>query len=112
VVVPDAGRAFALELFGELGHVTARAMMGGLTLYADGRIFAIVSSGDLIYIKADGALAEALRDAGAEQFAMTRKDGRIGRMGYWTLPEAALDDAEAACGWARASLAANHPVSS
>ena len=25
-------------------------------------------------------------------------------MGYWTLPEAALDDPEAACDWARRAL--------
>jgi DNA transformation protein len=102
-------RAFVLELFDGLGHVTARAMMGGLTLYADGLIFAIVALGDRVYIKADGDLAEALRAEGAEQFAYPRKDGRIDRMGYWTLPDDALDDSDAACAWARASLKANHP---
>ena len=102
-------RAFVLELFDDLGHVTARAMMGGLTLYSDGLIFGIVALGERVYLKADEDLAEALRAEGSEQFAYPRKDGRIDRMGYWTLPDDALDDADAACAWARASLRANHP---
>ena len=81
-------------------------MMGGLTLYCDGQVFAIVTGEERIYLKAAGGLAEALAAEGAEQFAYTRKDGVTARMGYWSLPDAALDDPEAACDWARRVLAA------
>ena len=80
-------------------------MMGGLTLYCDGQIFAIVTGEERIYLKAAGRLAEALAAEGAEQFAYTRRDGVTARMGYWSLPDAALDDPEAACDWARRALA-------
>jgi DNA transformation protein and related proteins len=97
-------RAWVLELFGELGEVSARAMMGGLSLYAGGTIFAIVGPEDRIFLKASGPLAAALSEAGAEQFSYTR-NGRVARMGYWSLPDAAVDDPDAACRWARRSLA-------
>ena len=84
--------------------MTARAMMGGLALYSDGRIFALVSSDDRMFLKAGGALAEALAAEGAEQFSYRRGAGTA-RMGYWSLPEAALDDPDAACAWARRVLA-------
>lgn len=78
--------------------------MGGMTFYADGEVFAILSSTEQIYIKAKGALADELAAEGSEIFSMTRKDGTVASMGYWTLPDAALDDPEEACMWARKSL--------
>jgi DNA transformation protein len=99
-------RAFVLELFDDLDTVTARAMMGGLAVWSAGRIFAIVGPEDRIYLKASGALAETLAAEGAEQFTYD-KAGKPARMGYWTLPDAAIDDPEAACAWARRALAAS-----
>ena len=104
MAVSAAARAFALELFDGLGALSARAMMGGLTLYCHGQVFAIVTGDERIYLKAAGRLAGYLAAEGAEQFAYTRKDGVTARMGYWSLPDAALDDPEAACDWARRAL--------
>jgi DNA transformation protein and related proteins len=106
MAVSAATRAFVLELFEDLGGVTARAMMGGLAVYRDGRIFALVASDERIYLKAAGAFAEALAAEGAEQFTYRRGSGTA-RMSYWTLPDPALDDPEAACVWARRALAAD-----
>lgn len=106
MAVSAATRAFVLELFEALGGVTARPMMGGLFLHCDGQPFALVTSGERLYLKAAGALAAALAAEGAEQFVYARRDGVTARMGYWSLPEAALDDPEAACAWARRALAA------
>ncbi|NNE79680.1 MAG: TfoX/Sxy family protein [Silicimonas sp.] len=93
--VSDADIAFATELFAPLGSITRRKMMGGLCLYADGGLFGILDREGQIYIRAKGRLADDLADDGARQF---------GRMGYWSLPDAALDDPETACDWARRSL--------
>jgi DNA transformation protein len=108
LAVPAGARAFVLELFEDLGGVTARAMMGGLAVYSHGQIFALVSSEERIYLKASGALADALHAEGAERFTYRRADGE-GRLGYWSLPEAAIDDPEAACAWARRVLAFHDP---
>lgn len=100
--VNDAEIAHVLELFEDLGGLSHRKMMGGASIYCDGQIFAILSSDGQIYLKAKDAFAAALEAEGARKFAMA--DGR--GMGYWTLPDTALDDPELACDWARRALAA------
>ncbi len=83
--------------------------MGGLAIYRDGQIFALVASDDRVFLKASGPLAEALAVEGSEQFCYARAGRATTRMGYWSLPEAALDDPEAACAWARRVLAFHDP---
>ena len=100
--VSDSDIAFVHELFDGLGALSHRKMMGGLSIYCDGQIFAILSSAGRLYLKASGDFAADLAAAGAVKFEM--EDGR--GMNYWTLPEAALDDPDAACDWARRALAA------
>ena len=68
MAVSAATRAFVLELFEDLAGVSARAMMGGLAIYSDGRIFALVTGDDRIYLKAAGAFADRLAAEGSEQF--------------------------------------------
>jgi DNA transformation protein len=102
--VSDADIAYILDLFAPIGLLSARKMMGGLTVYHDGQVFAILSSSGDIYLKATGAFAQEMQAAGARLFSMVSKDGKTRSMGYWTLPDAALDDPEAACNWARRAL--------
>ena len=49
--VTESDIAFALELFDDIPAITTRKMMGGLCLYADGTIFAIVHSEFGVMIK-------------------------------------------------------------
>lgn len=102
--VSEADIAFALDLFAPLGGVTSRKMFGGLMLYRDGAAFALLSSQGTIHLKASGDFAQTLKAEGARLFSMVNKQGKSHSMGYWTLPEAALDDPEAACGWALQAL--------
>ncbi len=98
---------FVKDLFAELGEITTRKMMGGLSIYANGKVFAMMRSDGQLYIKASGPLAKRLDAAGGTLFTYDKKDGKQGHMNYLTLPEAALDDPDAACDWANASLDAN-----
>lgn len=102
--VTDEDVAFIRDLFSELPELSHRKMMGGLSLYSEGTIFAIMSAEGRVYVKATGALADDLAAAGSEIFEMTRKDGKIASMGYWTLPESALDDPEEAAMWGQRAL--------
>ncbi len=95
---------FVKELFSGVGQISTRKMMGGLSIYADGKIFSIMRQDGRLYIKATGALAERLDAAGGTLFTYDKKNGTQGHMNYLTLPEAALDDPDAACEWANASL--------
>lgn len=99
--------AFATELFQAIPNVTTRRMFGGLGIYSDGVIFALMRSDAQVLIKAqDGPFADELAEMGCEKWTYTRKNGKDSSMPYWTLPESALDDPDVAGDLARRSLAA------
>ena len=92
--------AFIEDLFAPLGTITHRKMMGGLTIYCDGQVFSILDSAGTLYLKASGAFAADMAATGAVQFGAD--SGKV--MGYWTMPEAALDDDDLARDWAGRAL--------
>ena len=92
--------AFAKELFGGLGDVTTRRMFGGIGIYLDGTIFAVMRSDGAILLKSVDGFGAELEAAGGIHWTHDR-----GAMPYWTLPDAALDDPEEACDWARRAIA-------
>ncbi|MBS7540259.1 TfoX/Sxy family protein [Ancylobacter lacus] len=96
-------RADIEEIFSAFGPVALRRMFGGLGIYADGVMFALVVDGEL-YLKADAALAQALEAAGSTPFAYDRQGRRV-VLGYWSMPSAALEDADTAAELARRALA-------
>ncbi|MCF6271814.1 MAG: TfoX/Sxy family protein [Rhodobacteraceae bacterium] len=59
---------FVKELFATVGEISTRKMMGGLSIYANGKIFSVMRQDGRLYIKASGALAERLDAAGAMLF--------------------------------------------
>lgn len=103
MAVSDDQIAFVRDLFRSIPGVTTRKMFGGLGIYSEGTIFALIGPGDAIMVKARGTLAEALEAEGSEQFRTY--EGKTVNMPYWTLPESALDDPDEAADWARRSLA-------
>jgi DNA transformation protein len=105
VAVSDDQIAFVRDLFRAIPGVTTRKMFGGLGVYSEGTIFALIGPGDAIMVKARGALADALEAEGSEQF--WTYEGKTVNMPYWTLPDSALDDPDEAADWARRSLAEN-----
>ena len=100
----SADPGWVRDLFSDLGAITTRRMMGGLSVYSDGRIFAAANREGTLHLKAKGAFAEELAAMGARPFAHVRADGSEARMGYMTLPDAALDDPALACDLARRAL--------
>jgi DNA transformation protein len=96
--------AYTVDLFSGLGEVTTRRMMGGLCLYHEGTIFAIVQSDMGLMIKGAGAFVDELEARGCTRWVYTRKDGGTAAMPYWTLPPDCEDDPEAASALAREAL--------
>lgn len=94
----------AVELFSGLGDVSTRKMMGGLCLYHQGTIFAILMSDGSLHLKGAGAFCDTLEAAGCARWVETRADGKVMHMPYWTMPEAALDDPDIARDWAHRAL--------
>ena len=87
------------ELFSALRGVRVRAMFGGRGVFFGDLMFALESAGE-IYLKAYAEILGRFEEAGSRPFAYTR-NGRSMHLGYWRLPDAALDDPEEAGRWAR-----------
>lgn len=102
--VSDADIAFVLELIEGLGPLTTRKMMGGLCLYRDGVIFALLHSDGSLWLKGAGAFAERVTAEGWERWTYARPGRKPTAMPYWRLPHAALDDPDLACNLAREAL--------
>ncbi len=103
----DSFHEFVRELFALMGPVQVKRMFGGAGVYAHGLMFALLAD-DAIYIKTDDALRAELGEEGSGPFVWVPDSGpRKGEqveMGYWRLPDAALDDPELAAAWGRKAL--------
>lgn len=86
-----------------LGPLEIRRMFGGAGVKQHGVMFAILDDG-VIWLKADADLAAELEAEGSRQFTYPAKDGATMTMGYWSLPETAVDDADEAAAWARKAI--------
>lgn len=99
---------YVKELFAGLGPVQIKRMFGGAGGYADGVMFLLLAD-DVIHIKVDDALKADLREEGCGPFVWTPQSGpRAGEaidLGYWRLPDSALDDPDEAVDWGRRALA-------
>ncbi len=104
MAVSDADIAFAKELLAGVGLLSTRKMMGGLCLYCDGAIFALLTSDGQLFLKAQGAFIDRMKALGSEQWTYQREGKKPVAMPYWTLPDAYLDDPDAAAGLARDAL--------
>lgn len=95
----------ALELFNDVGPMTTRKMFGGMGIYSDGQIFAIIMSDETIMLKGQGAMMEKFDDLGMERWTYTRKNSdTISAMPYWALNDDMLDDPERASALAREAI--------
>ena len=99
---------FVRELLHGLGPVTIKRMFGGAGVYLDGVMFGLLAD-ETLHLKVDDNLKRDLASEGSGPFIWTPasgpKAGQAVDMGYWRLPEAALDDPDEAVRWARRALA-------
>lgn len=93
------------EALGPLGTLSHRRMMGGVTLYLDGTVFAILAD-DALWFKSDKVSDAAWDEAGCARFTYVFANGRTGSMNYRRAPDEVHDDAEAMLRWAGLGLEA------
>ncbi len=91
--VSDGDIAFAVDLFSDLGALSTRKMFGGMCLYHDGTVFALMSSEGRLYLKTRSPVD--VIGVETDQFH---------NMPYYALPEDVLDDPETACRMAKDTL--------
>lgn len=106
MAVSDGDIARVLELFDGVGHLTTRKMFGGLGIYSEGVIFAVLLSDGVLKLKGAGQMAEVFDREGWQRWTYRREGSeKATGMPYWTVPDSLLDDPEAASDWARRALA-------
>ena len=96
--------AYVREQLEPLGAIRTKAMFGGWGLYCDELFFALVFD-DVLYLKVDDETRERFEAAGLRPFVYTVR-GTEQNLGYYTVPEGALDDADELRPWARLALGA------
>lgn len=80
-------------------------MFGGLGVYRDDLMFALVAGGEL-FLKVDEETLETFRGLGSRPFVYASRDGRTTTMSYWLIPDSALDDPDEAADLARLAVSA------
>ncbi len=92
------------DLFGGVGEVRARSMFGGVGLYVDELMFGFLDRDETIYLRADDQTRGAFEAAGSQPFRYPLKTGEEFEIGYWRMPDEALESPEEAAGWGRMAL--------
>jgi DNA transformation protein len=93
------------DLLHGLGPVSVRRMFGGVGLFSDGLMFALVDD-DELYLKADDASRADFEAEGLPPFSYETSGGRHTIMSYWRAPERVLDDPDEMRAWAGKAMAA------
>lgn len=95
-------RDHVLELLEPLGPVSARSMFGGVGIYLDGTMFALITRSEVLYFRTDDVNRSSYEDAGTGPF-IPFADGRM-TMPYHEVPAEVMEDGDALCEWARAAV--------
>src|ERR1700690_178177 len=90
---------YVLEQLAALPGLTHRRMFGGIGLYCDGVIFAIISD-DVLYCKAGEANRADFTSRGMGAFRPYKNKPKISTT-YYELPAEGLEDPEQCAAWAR-----------
>lgn len=99
-----------VELFSAFGAVDVRRMFGGLGIYADGAMFALVADGT-IYLKVGDSNRAMFEREELAPFSYSRGGKAQIILSYRRMPDRLYDDPDELAQWARAALAAAHAKS-
>lgn len=87
-----------LNICAPLGPVTAKRMFGGYGLFLDGKMFALVSRDEELFLKADDMNKAAFIERGSASY---------GKMPYYSAPEETLDGWDEMAPWAEGAVEAS-----
>lgn len=101
--------AFVLDHLAPPAPITVKRMFGAGCLFKHGKMFGIVAD-DTLYLKADDDNRQAFIDEGCEKFTYWTSQAGVKKqvkLGYYQLPEFALDDTDELCRWAGLGIGAS-----
>jgi DNA transformation protein and related proteins len=100
MAVTGSYREFVLEQLGRVTPVSAKAMFGGVGLYAQGVFFALIAE-DRLYFKVNDTTRLDFERLGMEPF---RPFGEDSAMGYYEVPADVLEDSAQLAPWMKQAI--------
>jgi DNA transformation protein len=97
----DSFRDYVIDQLSALGNTRARAMFGGIGLYAGDVFFGMIAS-DVLYLKVDDSNRERYESADSAPFRPY--EGKPMTMPYYNVPVSVLEDADRLVKWAKLSV--------
>lgn len=102
MAVSESYREYVLDQLGRVEPVTARAMFGGVGLYARQLFFALIDN-DRLYFKVDDTNRPNFAERGMGPFTPFEDESHV--MQYYEVPGDVLDDVEQLAEWMDGSVA-------
>ncbi len=99
--VTEGFREYVLEQLAGVDQVRARAMFGGVGLYADDLFFGLLAA-DTLYFKVDDSNRHAYEAAGMTVFKPYAD--RAMTMPYYQVPAGVIEDSAQLAAWANAAI--------
>ena len=96
--------AYLQDLFGALGPVRVKSMFGGAGVYVAEHMVGFLDRDETLYLRVDDETKGQFEAAGSRPFAYPLKDGGEMEIGYWRIPEEALEAHDEALIWGRLAL--------
>lgn len=87
-----------MDLLAKTGEVSARKMFGGVGIFHDGLMFALIAENEL-YLKADKQTVHFFEQADCPVFSYSKADGKVFQMSYYLAADAFFDDPEQTLLW-------------
>ncbi|WP_190810455.1 TfoX/Sxy family protein [Flagellimonas sp. S3867] len=78
-----------------IGSITAKKMFGGHGIFHEGKMFGIIDSKGVAYLKSDASLSKFFESSGSHKH---------GKMPYYSIPETVLGDNKLLVEWAGKSI--------
>ena len=102
MAVSDSFKTYVLEQLGRLRpDIRARAMFGGIGIYAGERFFALIDD-DALYLKVDDLNRPDFEKEGMGPFQPFGPGGEV--MQYYELPAGLLDEPDALAPWVEGAI--------
>ncbi|MFY9826016.1 MAG: TfoX/Sxy family protein [Thermoanaerobaculia bacterium] len=90
-----------MDRLAPLGAPSYKFMFGGFGLYLDGLMMGIVSGDDVFWLRTDDANRSDYEARGLKPFQPMTKNGPMGVMPYYTVPDDVFEDQDAFLEWAK-----------
>ena len=92
---------FIMDQLSEFEGATSKKMFGGIGIFKDGLMFAMITSENRFYLKVDSDLIPKFEQAGMQAFDHAKRGKG---MPYWSAPADVIEDKQLMRQWAEKSF--------